>query len=118
VVSGDFFVSVPAGADTYLLSRVIHDWDDARSIALLKVIRSAIAPAGRIVLLETLLRPDSANAYPVLSDLNMMIRTGGRERSESEYRALCRASGFELTQTVMTRSPIGIAVIEGVPTNL
>lgn len=117
VVSGDFFVSVPAGADTYLLSRVIHDWDDARSIVLLKAVRSAIAPAGRIVLLETLLRPDPGNAYPVLSDLNMMIRTGGRERSESEYRALCRASGFELTRTVSTQSPIGIAVIEAVPTD-
>jgi hypothetical protein len=117
IVSGDFFVSVPAGADTYLLSRVIHDWDDVRSIALLKVIRRAIAPGGRVVLLETLLRPDSANAYPVLSDLNMMIQTGGRERSEAEYRALCRAAGFEVTRTVATQSPIGIAVIEAVPTD-
>jgi hypothetical protein len=115
VVSGDFFVSVPAGADTYLLSRVIHDWDDERSIRLLKVVRNAIAPRGRLILLETLLRPDTGSRYPVLSDLNMLIRTGGRERTEEEYRTLYRAAGFELTRTVTTQSPFGTALIEGVP---
>jgi hypothetical protein len=115
VVSGDFFVEVPAGADAYLLSRVIHDWDDERSVRLLSVVREAIAPGGKLIVLETLLTPDSKIRYPVLSDLNMLIRTGGRERTEAEYRALYRAAGFELTRTVSTRSPFGTAVLEGTP---
>jgi O-methyltransferase domain len=99
VVSGDFFVSVPAGADAYLLSRVIHDWDDEKAVAILKVVRGAIAPHGKLVLLETMLRPTESNVYPVLSDLNMLIVTGGCERTEAEYHALYRAAGFELTKT-------------------
>ncbi len=79
VVSGDFFVSVPAGADTYILSRVIHDWDDETAVAILKIIRAAIAPHGRLILLETMLRPDGGSVYPVLSDLNMLLLTGGCE---------------------------------------
>jgi O-methyltransferase domain len=104
-VSGDFFVSVPAGADAYLLSRVIHDWDDEKAVAILKVVRGAIAPHGKLVLLETMLRPTESNVYPVLSDLNMLIVTGGCERTEAEYHALYRAAGFELTKTVLTKSP-------------
>jgi hypothetical protein len=115
VVSGDFFVSVPAGADAYILSRVIHDWDDAKAVAILKVVRGAIAPHGRLVLLENMLRPTESIVYPVLSDLNMLIATGGCERTEAEYLALYRAAGFELTKTVLTKSPTGTTVIEGRP---
>jgi C-methyltransferase len=115
VISGDFFVSVPAGADIYILSRVIHDWNDEKTVAILKIVRGAIAPYGRLILLETMLRPDGASVYPVLSDLNMLLLTGGCERSEAEYRAVYRAAGFELTKTVATKSPTGTTVIEGRP---
>jgi hypothetical protein len=115
VISGDFFVSVPAGADLYLLSRVIHDWDDEKSVAILNVVRGAIAPHGRLVLLENMLRPSASTVYPALSDLNMLLLTGGCERTEEEYCALCRAAGFELTRTAATRSPTGTTVIEGRP---
>ena len=115
VLSGDFFKEVPAGADAYLLSRVIHDWDDATTVAILKVVRAAIAPRGRLILLETMLRPSAGIAYPLLSDLNMLLMTGGCERTEDEYRALYRASGFELTEAIPTTSPTGTTVIEGRP---
>jgi hypothetical protein len=115
VVTGDFFKSVPSGADGYLLSRVIHDWDDETSIAILKVVRKAIAPDGRLILLETMLRQGQRSLYPLLSDLNMMLRTGGCERTEDEYRAIYRAAGFELTRTVETISPTGATVVEGKP---
>ena len=115
VISGDFFVSVPAGADLYLLSRVVHDWDDEKTVAILKVVRAAIAPHGRLILLETMLRPDGNTVYPLLSDLNMLLITGGCERSEEEYRALYRAAGFELIRAVATKSPTGTTVIEGSP---
>jgi hypothetical protein len=115
VSSGDFFQAVPVGADGYLLSRVIHDWDDAQAIAILKVVRAAIAPQGRLILLETMLRPDARTVYPLLSDLNMLLRTGGCERTEDEYRELFLAAGFSLTRTVETTSPTGATVIEGHP---
>ena len=115
VVSGDFFKSVPSGADGYLISRVIHDWDDEKAIAILKVVRRAIAPDGRLMLLETMLRPGQRSLYPLLSDLNMMLRTGGCERTEEEYRSIYRAAGFELTRTVETISPTGATVVEGKP---
>jgi hypothetical protein len=115
VISGDFFVSVPAGADAYVLSRVIHDWDDDTTVAILKIIRKSIAPSGKLILLENMLRPDGDSIYPVLSDLNMLLLTGGCERTEAEYSSVFRAAGFELTRTVRTRSPTGTAVIEGRP---
>jgi hypothetical protein len=115
VISGDFFVSVPSGADTYLLSRVIHDWNDEQAIAILKVIRGAIAPNGRLILLEAMLHPAGECLYPVISDLNMLLRTGGCERTEAEYRALYRAAGFELTRAVATPAPTGTTVLEGRP---
>jgi SAM-dependent methyltransferase len=115
IVSGNFFVSVPAGADAYLLSRVIHDWNDEKSVAILKVIRRAMAPNGRVLILETMLRPTPRPVYPVLSDLNMLLRTGGCERTEDDYRALYRGAGYELTRAVATISPTGTTVIEGRP---
>jgi hypothetical protein len=117
LISGDFFSSVPAGADGYLVSRVIHDWDDEKAVKILQNIRGAIAPNGRLLLLETMLRSAGTQrtVYPVLSDLNMLLLTGGRERTEAEYRALYQVAGFELTRTVATTSPTGTTVIEGRP---
>ncbi len=106
---------VPPGGDTYLLSRVIHDWNDEKAIAILRKVREAILPTGRLVLLETMLRPDAEIVYPLLSDLNMLLRTGGCERTEAEYGELYRRAGFKLTQTVTTNSPTGTTVIEGKP---
>jgi hypothetical protein len=63
-----------------------------------------------------MLRPAGKTVYPELSDLNMLLMTGGCERTEAQYRALYRAAGFELTQTVETDSPTGTTVIEGKPT--
>ena len=90
VISGDFFVSVPAGADAYVLSRVIHDWDDEKAIAILRVVRGAIAPDGRLILLETMLRPVGGSLYPVLSDLNMLLLTGG---CDAPRRNIARSIG-------------------------
>jgi SAM-dependent methyltransferase len=115
VASGDFFVSVPNGADLYLLSRVIHDWNDDKAVAILKVVRAALAPHGRLILLETMLQPSVPPIYPVLSDLNMLVRTGGCERTEAEYRSLYRAAGFELSRAIATAAPTGTTIIEGRP---
>ena len=115
VVSGDFFRSVPKGGDAYILSRVIHDWDDDKAVEILKVVRKAMTPRARLLLFEAMIKATKRLSYPLLSDLNMMIRTGGGERDEAEYRAIYRAAGFKLTSAVATSSPTGITIIEGKP---
>ena len=115
IASGDFFQSVPTGADAYVLSRVIHDWDDDKAVSILKIVREAMAPSGRLLLFEAMIKAGHQLSYALLSDLNMMIRTGGGERTEIEYRALYKAAGFKLTRVVATRSPTGITIIEGKP---
>jgi O-methyltransferase domain len=104
---------VPAGGDAYILSRVIHDWTDEKAITILKVVRGVMPAKGRLLLFETMIREGNRVSYPLLSDLNMVIRTGGCERSEVEYRALYKAAGFKLTRAIETASPTGMTIIEG-----
>ncbi len=115
VVSGSFFQFVPAGGDAYILSRVIHDWDDTRAVAILKVVRKAMPSNGRLLLFETMIAKTNQLSYPLLSDLNMLIRTGGCERTKQEYRELYSAAGFKLTRAIATPSPTGMTIIEGRP---
>jgi hypothetical protein len=75
----------------------------------------AMQPHSRLLLFETLIRADNRLAYPRLSDLNMLVLTGGHERSEAEYRTLYEAAGFELSRVVDTPSPTGMTMIEGKP---
>jgi hypothetical protein len=116
VVGGDFFQAVPSGGDVYLLSRVIHDWEDERSMAILKNCRRAMGEQGKLLLIERLMptrvEPSVASQTVALSDLNMLVNTGGCERTEAQYRALFEGAGFTLTHITPTQSPMH--VIEGV----
>jgi hypothetical protein len=114
VVGGDFFASVPSGGDAYALKMVLHDWDDMRSIAILKNVRQAIRPDGRVLVIEAVIDPASgAGAPSKLLDVNMLVMTGGRERSADEFAALFRASGFAL-ERIVTANPV-VNVIEARP---
>jgi O-methyltransferase domain/Dimerisation domain len=113
VVGGDMFTEVPGGGDAYVFSRVIHDWDDARAAAALASCRRAMGPAGQLLLIEEVIPPGDTPAYGKLSDLNMLVGPGGRERTQAEYRALYAAAGFELTQVIPT--PSRMSIIVGVP---
>jgi len=115
LVAGDFFASVPAGGDAYVLKWVIHDWDDEHSVAILGSCRRAMARDGRLLLVERVVpeRVDqSADTQGiVLGDLNMLLWTGGRERTAAEYRALLASGGFTLARIVPTATQLSI--IEG-----
>ena len=115
VVSGDFFRAVPPGGDAYMLSRVIHDWDDDTAVAILRIVRGVLPATGRLLLFETLIPSDELLSYPLLSDVNMLIRTGGGERTEAQYRALYEGAGFRMTRAIRTSSPTGMTIIEGRP---
>ncbi|HXG66725.1 MAG TPA: methyltransferase [Blastocatellia bacterium] len=113
IVGGSFFDAVPEGGDAYILKWIIHDWDDERSIAILRNCRRAMLQTGRLLLVETVVPPGNEPSFAKFIDLNMLVMTGGRERTEAEYRALFEAAGFRLTRIVPTPSPM--FVIEGVP---
>jgi hypothetical protein len=107
-VGGDFFESVPAGGDGYMMKFIIHDWDDQRSIRILKNIRKVIAPKGKLLLVECTLSEANDQPFGKFMDLNMLVMTGGRERTGKEYTDLLRAGGFELTRVVPTESVFSI----------
>lgn len=112
VVAGDAFSSVPDEGDAYILSRVIHDWDDASAIAILKNCHRAIAATGRLLLVEGVVRPENEPDLTKLFDLNMMMLAGGRERTAAEYQALLEAADFAVTRIIPTQSVMSVSVIE------
>jgi hypothetical protein len=108
VIAGDFFQSVPSGADAYILKNIIHDWDDDRSVAILRNCRNAMAAAGKLLLVERIM-PTRMEAVPshqrmAIVDMNMMVMPGGRERTESDYRTLLAASGFTLSRILQLKA--------------
>jgi len=117
VLSGDILLGMPEGADAYVLSRVIHDWDDARALAILQNCRYAMQRNAKLLLIERILparvEPSPAVRSLLASDLMMMVMNGGRERTAAQYRALFDAAGFTLTTVVPTGT--AASVIEGVP---
>jgi len=116
VVAGDFFESVPGGIDAYVLKSVIHDWDDEKSLAILRSVRKAAGPGSTLLLLESLMpvmvAPETSG--PVMSDMNMLVCTGGRERTAEEFREMLAAAGFTVTG-ITAAPPSNYSVIEAVP---
>ncbi|MDT4969259.1 MAG: hypothetical protein QOJ64_3996 [Acidobacteriota bacterium] len=112
VMAGDFFESVPAGGDTYIMKHIIHDWDEERAIAILKNCHRAMADDGRLLLIEAVIAPGNEPSLGKLMDINMLVLPGGRERTEKEYAELFSRVGFRLTKVTPTESPV--SVIEGV----
>jgi SAM-dependent methyltransferase len=115
-VAGDFFAGVPEGADAYLVCRVLHDWDDAAAGRILATCRRAMAPDGRLLVVDAVL-PERARHAPAVirMDLHMLLLFGARERTEREFRTLLGASGFELDDVTMTASPAGLGVLTATP---
>ncbi len=111
VVGGSFFEAVPGGGDAYLLKAILHDWDDAEAEAILRNCRHAAGQSGTLLVLERVVAPPNEDPVTKFSDLNMMVMTGGRERTEAEFAALLTAAGFRMTAVVRTGTPF--SVIEG-----
>jgi cyclopropane fatty-acyl-phospholipid synthase-like methyltransferase len=112
MIGGNFFESVPAGADAIILKWIIHDWNDEQSVAILKNCYRALPANGKLMLVEAVVPATSEPHFSKFIDLNMLVMTGGRERTEAEFRKLYEDSGFKLTRVVPTESPF--SVIEGV----
>ena len=101
-------------ADAYIVKSVIHDWDDERSVTLLRAIGRAMSATARLLVVEPLLpeHPGSSgfDAMMAHTDLNMLVVTGGRERTEADFRALFARAGLRVTGVVAT--PAAFSIIE------
>jgi len=112
-LTGDFFDSVPKGADAYLLCGVVHDWDDARAVRILSNCRGAMAEHGKVLIVDMVVPDTDATSFSKLLDLNMLVMNGGRERTHGEFRDLLDAAGCKLTRIIPTMAPQSI--IEAIP---
>jgi DNA-binding Lrp family transcriptional regulator len=108
--SGDFFEAVPTGADTYLLSLVLHDWDDERAGKILENIRKAAKPGATILALEPVMPAGDEPHMSKMLDLTMLAMTGGLERTEDEHRQLFERAGLTFQRVTSTPTPMSFVV--------
>jgi hypothetical protein len=108
IQAGSFFETVPAGADAYLLSHIIHDWREDLCLTILGHCRGAMKPGGRVLIVEMVLPPADTPHPGKLLDLMMLVGPGGQERTAEEYGALLAKAGFRLNRVVPTASAVSV----------
>jgi hypothetical protein len=108
IETGDFFKDVPAGADAYLLSHIIHDWNEDQCLTILGHVRKAMNLSGRLLIVEMVLPPGDTPHPGKMLDMSMLVSMGGQERTEAEYGLLLSKAGFRLTLVVPTNSAASI----------
>jgi len=113
-VPGDFFQSVPAGGDAYIMKWIIHDWDDERAVRILKNIRSQVPQNGRVIVVDAVVPEGDQPDFSKFFDLNMLVMTGGKERTEREFAELFAAAGLKLVRVIPTDLPTSIVEAEPV----
>jgi hypothetical protein len=113
LVPGNMFVSLPAGADAYIMKHILHDWQDDVCIKLLKSCRAAVNPGGKLLVVDCVIPPGNSFHPGKFIDLAMMLFPGGRERTEKEFAELFAAAGWRLNRVVPTAA--AESAVEGVP---
>ncbi|MEL7241159.1 MAG: methyltransferase [Cyanobacteria bacterium J06573_2] len=109
IFSGDFFKSVPSGGDVYILSQIVHDWDDDSCTRFLKNIRNAISENGKLVVIDAVIPSSDEPHFNKWLDLDLLVKfPGGRERTESEFNHIFKAAGFDITKIMSTASTISV----------
>jgi SAM-dependent methyltransferase len=111
--TGNFFDSVPESADVYLLSGIVHDWDDDCALRILRNCCRAMAQGGKLLLLEMVVPLANPSDFSHLLDLNVMVMNGGRERTSAEFRVLLDAAGYKMNRIIPTLAPQSL--IEATP---
>jgi SAM-dependent methyltransferase len=108
LIGGDFFAAVPTGGDAYVLAHIVHDWPDAAAAAILRACHRAMAPGGRLWLVEQVVLPGDAYDRAKLLDMLMLVMFGAQERTTAEYRALLEGAGFERVSVHPTATPFSV----------
>jgi SAM-dependent methyltransferase len=111
LVAGNFFDAVPAGADAYVMKYILHDWNDEQSRRILENCRKAMAKGGRVLVLDNVIPKGNDPYWGKMLDMNMLVLTPGRERTEAEFRDLFASAGLKLARIVPTACPL--SVVEG-----
>ena len=113
-IGGDFFTSVPAGGDIYLMKWIIHDWPDDRCVRILRNCQGVMAKGAKLLVVDMVMPAQATPSTPaVMYDLHMMVMPNGIERTKAEFRNLFTSGGFKLTQVIPTES--GMSIIQGMP---
>jgi len=116
--AGDFFAAAPPGADLYLLKSVLHDWSDNRAATILSHCRAQLPEHGRLLVVEPVLPPLVDGTLPptmYLSDLNMLVNLGGRERTRTDFEQLLARAGLTLTSVTPLPAPAVFSLLEASP---
>lgn len=108
IESGDFFENVPADGDAYLLSHIIHDWNEDQCVTILENCREVMSPSGRVLIIEMVLPQDDTPHLGKITDMVMLALPGGEERTEEDYDELLGKAGFRLDRVVPTESPVSV----------
>jgi hypothetical protein len=116
LVAGSFFEAVPQNGDAYLMKAILHDWDDGKSIEILRTCRRAMSPKAALIVIERVVGSPNESADSKFSDLNMMVQYAALERTRQEFHDLLKGGGFELAEVVPTRSPMSIIIGKPAPT--
>jgi hypothetical protein len=109
--AGDFFRDVPAGADAYVLSHVLHDWPDERAARILERVAAAARPASRVLVIENVRPASGSSLLLAYLDLQMLAAWEGRERTMDEYRGLLTGAGLALTEVRLVDPRGGLTVL-------
>jgi len=113
IVPGSFFETVPAGAECYVMSHVIHDWSEEQCLTILGHCRRVVPKDGRLLIVEMVLPPGDAFHPGKLLDITMLVMPGGQERTEGEYAELLGKARFRLERIIPT--PSAVSIVEAVP---
>ena len=106
--AGDLFEAIPEGADTHILSFILHDWNDEECVRILQTCHKALPPGGRLLICENVVPPGNEPSFGKLIDIEMLVMLTGRERTEAEFQDLFTRAGFSHRRTVPTASPMSI----------
>lgn len=112
LVGVNMFESVPAGSDAYIMKYIIHDWMDDRCLRILKACRAGVNPGGKLLVVDQVVPGPGEFHMSKITDLEMALFPGGKERTEAEFRELFAAAGWKLTRILPT--PLHLSIVEGV----
>ena len=116
VMSGDFFESIPAGADAYLLKHILHDWSDEDCLRILKNIYAVAEPGTKLLIVDAVIGARNEHEFAKILDIQMLVLLqGGKERSQAEWKELLNAAGFQLRRIVPTGSFAQVLEADGGP---
>lgn len=111
-VECDFFQKIPSGSDVYLMSNILHDWSDEQCRIILANCKYAMRKESKLLVVEMIVPPGNEPCVAKLLDLEMFVMTGGRERTEAEFKDLFESSGFKLSRIIPTKE--NVCIIEGI----